>query len=643
MTVFSPLFPFGGAGGGAFPPPTSVWCCLGGAAFSSLLCVVVCFSSHLYLNVFFTFTWERESVHCRPSRKTSVIESLSNSHLYNCGENGPVQPLWVRLTTTTNNNNPDKTSQNLSRGETIWKCSPLNCNHIANTKKHGTEETRHLTAASLPAPHPHVQRLEDSLAVPLEVASATLQQALWPPRKYFTSLLPRYSTPQVREWVAAAVSFTNHPKQPELWFTAASDLVCSLVALLHRSLWERVFSCASVAWRLSSVVLWHAFFKSAQASTCSAQHLLTSRKAPLVRPAGCILLGGGCHALACKRSWSFWALSSSSTASQASANSMSPSSVSCVTFFMVSSKISLCSAKVSRSCMVFWLRSQALVFASVFFLYVELRLPFRWFKRRCSSHNFFSVVSTSVAFTGASTLGASAASPPSSVPASPRFLSCPSAASPSVSVAESCDLPSFQWLYLPSCSAGFPRVRLLHPEYLLAYSWMVTTPHHTMTKTGHIPVKSGIFRQTWKESLYRTQKHDIQNGSWCLCVQSSKPMTEATVSQNKRARSVSQNRTCQINHCVQHVSCVCVVLAIAAGFVLTMFVDAGNEAPSQKEISHVLVRLLLRRDVKTIFKRHLTHACYEPHQLIDKFSASNSFPKKHAPPSVLPQRGRALG
>ena len=42
----------------------------------------------------------------------------------------------------------------------------------------------------------------------------------------------------------------------------------------------------------------------------------------------------------CRRSWSFWALSSSYMASYATANSMSSSSVSCVTFFTVSSKIS---------------------------------------------------------------------------------------------------------------------------------------------------------------------------------------------------------------------------------------------------------------------------------------------------------------
>ena len=34
----------------------------------------------------------------------------------------------------------------------------------------------------------------------------------------------------------------------------------------------------------------------------------------------------------------------------------------------------------------------------------------------------------------------------------------------------------------------------------------------------------------------------------------------------------------------------------------------GDDASSQKEISHVLVSLLLQRDTKTI-ERHLQHAC----------------------------------
>ena len=43
-------------------------------------------------------------------------------------------------------------------------------------------------------------------------------------------------------------------------------------------------------------------------------------------------------------------------------------------------------------------------------------------------------------------------------------------------------------------------------------------------------------------------------------------------------------------------------------FALIGIIDTSDDAPSQKEISHVLVRLLLRRDAET-FKCHLQHAC----------------------------------
>ena len=46
--------------------------------------------------------------------------------------------------------------------------------------------------------------------------------------------------------------------------------------------------------------------------------------------------------------------------------------------------------------------------------------------------------------------------------------------------------------------------------------------------------------------------------------------------------------------------------------------DAGDDAPSRKEISHEQVRLLLRRDVKTI-QRHLPHACKESSQRIENY------------------------
>ena len=59
----------------------------------------------------------------------------------------------------------------------------------------------------------------------------------------------------------------------------------------------------------------------------------------------------------CRRSWSFWALSSSSATSEATAFYISPSSCSNVTFFMVTSKTPYSSAKVSRACVVFWFMS----------------------------------------------------------------------------------------------------------------------------------------------------------------------------------------------------------------------------------------------------------------------------------------------
>ena len=63
------------------------------------------------------------------------------------------------------------------------------------------------------------------------------------------------------------------------------------------------------------------------------------------------------------------------------------------------------SAKVSRACNVFWFMSWALSFASAFFSYVALRLPFRLFSRRWSSPSLdrtasFSVASAAVEVTG---------------------------------------------------------------------------------------------------------------------------------------------------------------------------------------------------------------------------------------------------
>ena len=101
--------------------------------------------------------------------------------------------------------------------------------------------------------------------------------------RYRTWLFSRSGTPQVREWVAAAVSFSYHPKNLKLWSTAASDLVCSFVIILERSRWERVLSCASVALQLWSAVLGLAFFGSARialtfahAALCRAQQFVNS-------------------------------------------------------------------------------------------------------------------------------------------------------------------------------------------------------------------------------------------------------------------------------------------------------------------------------------------------------------------------------
>ena len=73
------------------------------------------------------------------------------------------------------------------------------------------------------------------------------------------TLLADFVTPHVSECVAEAVSCTHHPKNPKLGLTAASDLVCSLVILLQRSLWESVHPRASAALSLRSAVLWLAF------------------------------------------------------------------------------------------------------------------------------------------------------------------------------------------------------------------------------------------------------------------------------------------------------------------------------------------------------------------------------------------------
>ena len=65
-------------------------------------------------------------------------------------------------------------------------------------------------------------------------------------------------------------------------------------------------------------------------------------------------------------------------------------------------------------------------------------------------------------------------------------------------------------------------------------------------------------------------------------------------------------------------------------FVLIRFTDAGD-VPSQKEISHVLVHLLLQGTLKTIL-RHLPHACKESNQRIEH--SLTVAQRKENPPST---------
>ena len=52
---------------------------------------------------------------------------------------------------------------------------------------------------------------------------------------------------------------------------------------------------------------------------------------------------------------------------------------------MVTSMTPYSSARVSRASILFWFKSKALLFASAFFFFEALRLPFRLFSRRWSS------------------------------------------------------------------------------------------------------------------------------------------------------------------------------------------------------------------------------------------------------------------
>ena len=52
-------------------------------------------------------------------------------------------------------------------------------------------------------------------------------------------------------------------------------------------------------------------------------------------------------------------------------------------------------------------------------------------------------------------------------------------------------------------------------------------------------------------------------------------------------------------------------------FFLIRFIDAGNDAPSQKEISHVLLRLLLQGTLKQFHATFLTRAQSQKNQRIE--------------------------
>ena len=129
------------------------------------------------------------------------------------------------------------------------------------------------------------------------------------------------------------------------------------------SLWEIMFSCPS----------------------CLSTDRFTSRPSVADFPEGAAQFCTRCFVCgpqeqsssSCRRSWSFWARSSSSATSEATACNTSPSSCSYVHLFHGDFE--------ARACVVFWFMSQALLFASAFFLQVALRLPFLLFSKRWRS------------------------------------------------------------------------------------------------------------------------------------------------------------------------------------------------------------------------------------------------------------------
>ena len=141
---------------------------------------------------------------------------------------------------THNNNNPHNPSTKpLTRRDHVEVSSSELYSHLLTQSKHGTKGTRHCTAASLPTPHPQVQRLEDSLAVPLKLLLPLFDKLCgFFEISYLIALAVRYSAGQ--RMSGSSCLFYTPSQDSKMWFAAASDLVCSLVILLQRSRWERV-------------------------------------------------------------------------------------------------------------------------------------------------------------------------------------------------------------------------------------------------------------------------------------------------------------------------------------------------------------------------------------------------------------------
>ena len=227
--------------------------------------------------------------------------------------------------------------------------------------------------------------------------------------------------------MAAAVSFTHHPRNPKLWFTVASDLVCSWVILLQRPQWERVFSCASVALRLSGLArLLHfstccltsrsaiADFPERATQFCT-RIVNVSARCIVQGPAICELLGGGDHTLTRVLQTVLVFLGPVELLSNLVSHREQH-----VTLFSFKRHLlhSLLEDLIFLSQSVQGLHGLLVeivglgVRLGVLLVCGELRLPFQLFRRRCSSHSFDCVVSTYItsAGTGALTLGASASS-----------------------------------------------------------------------------------------------------------------------------------------------------------------------------------------------------------------------------------------